>query len=54
MNTYRNKRTGTLLQTESKVTGDNWELVKKPKQPKDQNKQGGAGDKTDAGEDKIE
>ena len=32
MKTYRNKKTGTILQTESKVTGENWELVKKPKQ----------------------
>lgn len=53
MNTDKNKKTGTVLLTASKVTGDNWELVKKPKTPKDQNKQGGVGDKTGDGEEKA-
>lgn len=29
MNTYRNKKTGAEIRTDSKVTGENWELVKK-------------------------
>lgn len=29
MKAYKNKKTGAVLETESKITGDNWELVKK-------------------------
>ena len=36
MNTYRNKKTGTILKTESIVTGENWEPVKKTKRTKGQ------------------
>ena len=36
MNTYRNKRTGIIMKTESIVTGENWEPVKKTKKPKGQ------------------
>ncbi len=36
MNTYRNKKTGTVMKTESVVTGANWEQVKKAKKPRGQ------------------
>ena len=35
MNTYRNKRTGAEVITESTVTGGDWELVKPKKEPKE-------------------
>lgn len=31
MKIYKNKKTGAVLETESKITGDNWEQVKEKK-----------------------
>lgn len=50
MNTYRNKRTGAEVITESTVTGGDWELVKPKKEPKGKGKEPDAGKEPEGGE----
>lgn len=49
MNTYRNKRTGAEVVTESTVTGGDWEPVKPKKEPKGKGKEPDTGKEPEAG-----